>query len=458
MKKILLLLTVSLVLIAILSCHNVLAQTISGNGLTTYTGNDNFTIGYPQGWQVQENPTNPKAIVMFTDPAGKSAVSIDEKQFDLTQNSLKTFADSTFAIVQKVISTSLLEESTLTINGHDAYFIEYRIDSGGSSMMTKIFFVAADSNSVFTITGVTVSSPYGAELNQFNDIASSFTISGSAPSAGSQPSQQQSSPQQSSPQQPSQVQIPSWVRTTAKWWSEGQVGDSDFTKGMQYLIQQGIMQIPSTSSAATNSNQIPSWVKTNAKWWSEGQISDGDFVKGIQYLVSNGIINVNPSQAQNQTPQEQTQQPAQQQSTQAQQPAQSQGIPIPSAGGWQVLQESICYQAGGCNVGSNAFDTLNINSDGTWSFGGSSGKWSVSQTTTDDASQWSYALADPSTTTTKFPYKITLDGWNGGSATGPLELSSDNIVNFIWLIYPYDKSTIGPALIVMKFYLPSQTG
>ena len=36
--------------------------------------------------------------------------------------------------------------------------------------------------------------------------------------------------------------------------------------------------------------QIPSWIKNNAGWWSTGQISDDEFVKGIQYMVSTGII------------------------------------------------------------------------------------------------------------------------------------------------------------------------
>jgi len=26
---------------------------------------------------------------------------------------------------------------------------------------------------------------------------------------------------------------------------------------------------------------LPSWVKNNAKWWSEGQISDSDFITGL---------------------------------------------------------------------------------------------------------------------------------------------------------------------------------
>lgn len=98
---------------------------------------------------------------------------------------------------------------------------------------------------------------------------------------------------QSASMGPTSGKIPSWVRNNAKWWSEGQMGDSDFVQGVQFLIQQGIMKIPPTQANQTSGGQpIPAWVKTNAKWWSQGQISDDDFIKGIQYLVSNGIVKI----------------------------------------------------------------------------------------------------------------------------------------------------------------------
>jgi hypothetical protein len=89
-----------------------------------------------------------------------------------------------------------------------------------------------------------------------------------------------------------ELQIPSWIKNDAKWWSQGQMGDSEFVQGIQYLIKQGIVKIPQTQSDSNLSKQIPSWVKTNAGWWASGQISDNDFVKGIEYLVSSGIIHV----------------------------------------------------------------------------------------------------------------------------------------------------------------------
>jgi hypothetical protein len=88
--------------------------------------------------------------------------------------------------------------------------------------------------------------------------------------------------------------IPDWVRGNAEWWAQGAIGDSDFVSGIQYLIKEGIMTIPETAKAESggDSKEIPSWIKNNADWWSQGLISDEDFVKGIQYLVEKGIIEV----------------------------------------------------------------------------------------------------------------------------------------------------------------------
>ncbi|HSF28747.1 MAG TPA: hypothetical protein VLA53_06980 [Nitrosopumilaceae archaeon] len=92
-------------------------------------------------------------------------------------------------------------------------------------------------------------------------------------------------------------QIPSWIKSNAKWWSENTIGDSDFVSGIQYLIQKGIIKVPATASQS-NVLEIPTWVKNNAGWWADGKIADSDFLSGIQYLVKGGIINVNtPAQA-----------------------------------------------------------------------------------------------------------------------------------------------------------------
>ncbi|MDE1872743.1 MAG: hypothetical protein KGH99_04605 [Thaumarchaeota archaeon] len=90
-----------------------------------------------------------------------------------------------------------------------------------------------------------------------------------------------------------QISIPAWVKNNAKWWSENSIDDSTFASGIQYMIKQGIIQIPATAHGQASSGvQIPQWVKTNAGWWSNGQIDDQTFVAGIQYLIKIGIITV----------------------------------------------------------------------------------------------------------------------------------------------------------------------
>ena len=41
---------------------------------------------------------------------------------------------------------------------------------------------------------------------------------------------------------------------------------------------------------SSESTSIPAWIKNNAGWWADGQIPDSAFVQGIQYLIKEGII------------------------------------------------------------------------------------------------------------------------------------------------------------------------
>jgi len=52
----------------------------------------------------------------------------------------------------------------------------------------------------------------------------------------------------------------------------------------------GFLGFSITASAADS--VLPDWIKNNAKWWSEGSISDTDYVKSLEYLINNGIIDV----------------------------------------------------------------------------------------------------------------------------------------------------------------------
>ena len=58
----------------------------------------------------------------------------------------------------------------------------------------------------------------------------------------------------SAQQQSGSNSIPNWVKNAAKWWSEGQTGDSDFLNAIQYLIDQNIIHVSKKSSLTTNQN------------------------------------------------------------------------------------------------------------------------------------------------------------------------------------------------------------
>ena len=86
--------------------------------------------------------------------------------------------------------------------------------------------------------------------------------------------------------------IPSWIKSNAKYWKEGQIGDDEYVKGMQYLIQNGVLQVPTSTNTVEKSSQIPSWVKNDAGYWADGSIGDDEFISAMEYLIGAGIIDV----------------------------------------------------------------------------------------------------------------------------------------------------------------------
>ena len=87
--------------------------------------------------------------------------------------------------------------------------------------------------------------------------------------------------------------IPAWIKNNAGWWADGQIDDSSFVSGIQWLISNDVMTIPPTEQGTSyGSNVIPAWIKNNAGWWANGKIPDSSFISGLQWLISNGIMKV----------------------------------------------------------------------------------------------------------------------------------------------------------------------
>ncbi len=90
-----------------------------------------------------------------------------------------------------------------------------------------------------------------------------------------------------------QTTIPEWIKNNAGWWANGDIDDSSFVQGIQFLIKEGIMKIPPTTQGiGSGANEIPSWIKNNAGWWANGDIDDSSFVQGLQWLIKEGIMKI----------------------------------------------------------------------------------------------------------------------------------------------------------------------
>jgi hypothetical protein len=85
--------------------------------------------------------------------------------------------------------------------------------------------------------------------------------------------------------------IPSWIKNNAGWWADGTIDDDSFVQGIQYLIENNVLDVTSQTTQ-TSQEKIPSWIKNNAGWWADGTIDDDSFITGVEWLVSNGIINI----------------------------------------------------------------------------------------------------------------------------------------------------------------------
>jgi hypothetical protein len=84
--------------------------------------------------------------------------------------------------------------------------------------------------------------------------------------------------------------IPVWIKSNAKWWSDGTIDNENFISGVEYLVNEGIIKVSLTEQTNPSISEIPSWIKNNAGWWAEEMISDDEFLQCIEWLVKNKII------------------------------------------------------------------------------------------------------------------------------------------------------------------------
>ncbi len=112
---------------------------------------------------------------------------------------------------------------------------------------------------------------------------------------------------------------------------------------------------------------------------------------------------------------------------------------------WRVYSQSIFYDAGGSNfLKTPATTLLDLRADQTWSFGSSSGTWSVQAILEQDWAKWGVSSYGPKR-------KLVLNNWNGVGADGPID-ETEGRVDFAWAIYRVGPPAVErPAQIQMKF-------
>ena len=88
------------------------------------------------------------------------------------------------------------------------------------------------------------------------------------------------------------AEVPDWVKNTAGWWADGTITESEFISGVEFLIIDGIIDVPPTTVSSETSEDVPDWVKNTAGWWADDVITDGEFVNAIQHLMKSGLISI----------------------------------------------------------------------------------------------------------------------------------------------------------------------
>ena len=253
-----------------------------------------FSIDVPKGWSVENlERTEPSDPVMFLQDGlvdnsvwigiyllDKSEAGVTSEKYltDLTDEEEKRCNEANLEGEKYACSNfDVMDSDVIQINDKKAFQLQYSWIQDKKFSFGTIITEIPNGDQVWRIATDIFGPDYGYFIGKVEASIDSFTLNPSKPA------------------QPKETieQIPSWIKNNARWWSDGSIGDSDFTKGIQFLIKEGIMKVPETKSSTAQADQkIPDWIKNNAKWWSDGSIGDSDFIKGIQYLVEHGIVKV----------------------------------------------------------------------------------------------------------------------------------------------------------------------
>lgn len=286
----------------------------SPNLVKTYESSKyGFSIQYPADWQIASDSGNSEQIVSFIDnpntqygildvmlEENDSGVSLtDQEYLDSIKQNLQANCESTSLDKDdvKCYNLTVFDSKTVMINNNKGYQVKYYrvlIDNTDVYHIINIEILIPKENQTWILNAVFDSalySDFGTELE--NSINSFKLISDNVPINIPEKRDSIITKESGSAEPTKTPTVPAWIKNNAKWWSEGQIEDSTFINGIQFLIKNNIISISQIPDSTVQSNQkIPDWIRNNAKWWADGQITEHDFLKGIEHLVKVGIIKV----------------------------------------------------------------------------------------------------------------------------------------------------------------------
>ncbi|MDH3203098.1 MAG: tetratricopeptide repeat protein, partial [Nitrosopumilus sp.] len=218
-----------------------------------------FKIQYPQNWiRIPEPALN--VIVSFIPPDQvdskfPNTVNIQVLDSPATISSLEEYVDeSTQAMKSQLSSFEILESGYTSFAGQQAFKMTSIIDysnididleqgkiSQKEPLSTLIDSIKQESlaqgyqivmmkdDKIYIITYTATPETFSDYFSTATKIIDSFEFESKVSKS---------------------VEIPEWIKNNAKWWVEGTIDDKAFVGGIQFLIKEGIIQIPETTKSS----------------------------------------------------------------------------------------------------------------------------------------------------------------------------------------------------------------
>jgi len=88
--------------------------------------------------------------------------------------------------------------------------------------------------------------------------------------------------------------IPAWIKSTASFWVEGDISDSEFITALQFLVKEGILVIPSEQDEKIDVSQltVQELKEQSVSWNYKDILRNEEYYKGKIIYVTGSILGI----------------------------------------------------------------------------------------------------------------------------------------------------------------------